>query len=270
MMESSLPTLDLALATWQPDGISRVAAMNLPQIHGVRYVVSWQAHGDAPIPEELAHRTDVVICRTDAVGISANRNNALDHCTADVVLNSDDDLVYTAEGLQAVRRVFADNPNVDLATFRYSGNDAKTYPTEECSLAKMPKNYWVATFEVAVRRDSAAGVIRFRTEFGPGAEFTASGEDEIYLLTARRRGVNCRYFPITIVTHPGLTTGLRPITNPKVLQGMGAVIRLTYGRTALPRIALKAWRMWRSGQCRPTAALCGLLRGWHYAGLISE
>jgi glycosyltransferase involved in cell wall biosynthesis len=266
---STLPTLDLAMATWKPDGISRVAAMNLPQVDGVRYVVSWQASADAPIPAELAARADVSIHRTDAVGVAANRNNALEHCTADVVLHSDDDLVYSAEGLQAVRRAFAEHKDVDLAVFQYDGDDGKNYPAEECDLAVLPKNFWVATFQLAVRRDSAAGVLRFNTAFGPGAEFTASGEDEVYLLTARRRGISCRFFPITITTHCGITTGQRAITNAKVLHGMGAVIRLSYPRTALLRILLKAWRMWRSGQCAPAFALRGLLRGWHFAAAFA-
>jgi glycosyltransferase involved in cell wall biosynthesis len=236
----------------------------------VRYVVSWQASGGAPIPAELVARTDVSVHRTDAVGVSANRNNALEHCTADVVLNSDDDLIYTAEGLQAVRCAFADHPEVDFAVFQYDGADAdaKTYPTGECDLAELPKNFWVATFQLAVRRNSAAGTIRFNTAFGPGSEFTASAEDEVYLLTARRRGVNCRFFPITITTHSGLSTGLRRVTDIKVLHGVGAYIRLSYPRTALLRIVLKAWRMWRSGQCNPLFALRGLLRGWHFAASL--
>ncbi len=265
----TLPTLDLALATWQPDGILRVAAMNLPRLDGVRYVVSWQASGDAPIPTELDTRTDVSIHRTDAVGVSANRNNALDHCTADVVLNSDDDLIYTADGLQAVRRAFAEHPEVDFAVFQYDGADAKTYPSKECDLAVMPKNFWVATFQLAVRRNSAAGDIRFNTAFGPGSEFTASGEDEVYLLTARRRGVNCRFFPITITTHPGLSTGMRRVTDIKVLHGIGAFIRLNYPRTSLLRIMLKAWRLWRSGFCKPAFALRGMLSGWHFAARLN-
>ena len=33
-------TLDLALVTWQPEGIARVAAQQLPCVDGVRYIVS--------------------------------------------------------------------------------------------------------------------------------------------------------------------------------------------------------------------------------------
>jgi hypothetical protein len=266
-------TLDVAIATWKADGITRVVAMNLPQVEGVRYVVSWQGCEGLSVPEELLQRSDVSVCRTTERGLSANRNNALEHCTSDIVLISDDDLIYTAEQLQAVQRAFEEHPEVELATFRYVGDDAsapagKTYPATETDLTVMPKNYWIATFEIAVRRQSLAGKVRFNTEFGPGAPFIASGEDEVFLLTARRRGCCCRFFPITITTHVGLTTGLRKITDVKVLHGMGAQIRLEYGVSAIPRIVLKAWRMSRNGQCRFLKGLCGLLRGWHFAAHI--
>jgi hypothetical protein len=54
----------------------------------------------------------------------------------------------------------------------------------------------------------------------------------------------------------------------KVLHGMGALIRLEYGVSAIPRIVLKAWRMNHSGQCRFLKGLWGLLRGWHFAAHI--
>lgn len=50
--------LDVAISTYQPQGLQRVADMNLPQVEGVRYVVSWQQHGGARIPEQLL-RNDV-------------------------------------------------------------------------------------------------------------------------------------------------------------------------------------------------------------------
>ena len=85
-------TLDIAIVTHRPEGIARVAAMNLPVIDGVRYVVSWQSHEEAPVPESLV-RDDVEIHRFDGRGISLNRNHAYDHCRADIVLNADDDLI---------------------------------------------------------------------------------------------------------------------------------------------------------------------------------
>ncbi len=53
--------LDIAICTYGADGPSRVAMMLLPPEEGVRYVVSWQEHGDAVLPEILKDRKDVAV-----------------------------------------------------------------------------------------------------------------------------------------------------------------------------------------------------------------
>ena len=55
--------LDIAICTYGADGPSRVAMMLLPPEEGVRYVVSWQEHGDAVLPEILKDRKDVAVFR---------------------------------------------------------------------------------------------------------------------------------------------------------------------------------------------------------------
>jgi hypothetical protein len=260
-------TLNIAIATWKPDGIKRVAAMDLPRLDNVSYVVSWQLSDGAPIPPEL-DREDVKIFRTDLVGVANNRNNAIEHCDADIILHADDDLMYRAQGLRAVIRSFELNPEVEVATFKYKGGSHKNYPIRECDLSKTPKGMYFSMIEVATRRDSRAGELRFNTKFGPGAEFTASAEDEVFMLTAQRRGLNCRFFPITICTHVGHSTGTRSVTDERVLHGMGAFIRLSHPRTSRLRVFLKAYRMARSGQAPFFFALRGLDRGRSYAQSI--
>lgn len=261
-------TLDVAIITWQPQGIQRIAAMNLPQVPDVRYVVSWQKHGDAPIPAEIAQRQDIIICRTDADSVSANRNNALDNCTADIVLNGDDDLIYTREGLLAVIETFTNDSEVEFACFKFTfggRSDTKPYPDKVCDLRRMPKGLWFGTIEMAVRRQSRAGALRFDLHFGPGAEYLGGGEDEYYLLTARHKGYVCRFYPITIGDHPGKTHAGQRITNAKIVRGFGAVIAKEYRVTALPRILLKALRLNRAGQYPFTEGLIQLLKGWAYS-----
>ncbi len=264
-------TLDVALITWQPQGIDRIAAMHLPVVNGVRYIVSWQKHGNAPIPDTFAEREDICIFRTDASSVSANRNNALDHCTADIVLNGDDDLIYTREGLLAVIEAFENNTEVEFACFkfRFEGKDnVKPYPDHACDLRLMPKGLWFGTIEMAVRRQSRAGALRFDLRFGPGAEYLGGGEDEFYLLTARHNGYVCRFFPITIGEHPGRTHAAQRITNHKIIRAFGAIIAKEYGISAIPRLALKAIRLTRAGQYPLIPALFRLSQGAIYAKKI--
>jgi hypothetical protein len=239
--------------------------MNLPRVDGVRYIVSWQKHGNAPIPAEISERTDIEVWRTDATTISENRNNALNHCSADIVLNSDDDLIYTADGLRAVIDTFEHDKDVQLACFKFDyGYNYKSYPTEICSLKRMPKYMWVNTFEMAVRRNSPAGDLRFDVRFGPGSKYLGTGEDEYYLLQARRRGYVCKFYPITIGAHPNLTHAAQRITDRKIMCGMGAVIAATYRVTALPRLVLKAWRMKKAEQIDFLPGLVSLFKGYFY------
>ena len=115
-------TLDLIIATHSAAGIERVAAMVLPPVEGVRYVVSWQNSGDTALPDALK-RDDIEVHRTDTVGLSSNRNNALDYSTGDIRLIVDDDLVFTAGQLRSVISTFESHPELDVALFRYDGSD---------------------------------------------------------------------------------------------------------------------------------------------------
>jgi hypothetical protein len=258
-------TLDLALITWQPQGLQRVAAMNLPRVDGVRYIVSWQKHDNAPVPPAVSERPDIEVWRTDTTTISENRNNALSHCSADIVLNADDDVIYTAQGLRAVISTFARDKEVQFACFKFDfGDRTKPYPDHVCDLARMPKGLWFGTIEMAVRRNSPAGELRFDLRFGPGSKYLGTGEDEYYLLQARRRGYVCRFYPITIGAHPSATHASQRITDKKIVRGMGAVIAATYRVTALPRLVLKAWRMKKAGQYDFLPGLVSLFKGYLY------
>ena len=260
-MNAELPTLDLAVATHRPEGIRRVASMVLPPIPGVRYVVSWQSHGDFPLPEELRERPDVEIHRFSGSGLSNNRNNAIDHCTADLILFADDDVIYSPEGITQLRRAFADNPEVDFITLRSQHGDLSRFPNQSVRLkSRLPKGYSVASFEIAFRR-IRCGALHCCPELGLGAPRLHGGEDEIFLLSAIKRGFDCRYFPITIGAHPHESTGTKAKMTDGNILAAGCVIALTYPWSAALRLPLKAWRLARSGRAPFFSALLRLGQG---------
>lgn len=240
-------SLDLAVATHRPEGILRVARMVLPPADGVRYVVSWQDHRGADIPDELK-RPDVEIHRLDTVGQSLNRNNAISHCTADIILHSDDDLTYTRNAFDDIRRTFEENPGVDVATFKSIHGDLSKFPSEETELNKrLPKGYYASCIEIAFRR-ATAGDCRCCRELGLASERFHGGEDEMFLLSAIKRGLRCRFFPIVICEHRHESTGTKGYVTPQNLMAMGVVIGLSYPLTAVLRLPLKAWRLSRRGR----------------------
>lgn len=240
-------TLDLALITYGIDGINRVVAQNLPSVDGVHYVVSWQRSGDMPIPDSLL-RDDITIARTDSRGAAVNRNNAIDHCTADIILFADDDIIYTAEQLRQVIGTFENNPALDLACFMATHPSGPQYPASECPLGDpLPKGYWVSAYQIAYRRERL-GDLRCHPDFGAGAQRFVGADDELFLLAAIRRGFNCRFIPVNICIHPDLSTGTTATLSPGNLRAAGCYITLAYHRSFAPRLFLKAWRISRKHQ----------------------
>ena len=166
-------SLEVMISTLGSDGIKRVAAMTLPQMAGVSYLVSWQTVGeDSLLPEQLEARSDVRVIRTASKGLSRNRNHALDHASADVLLIADDDLDYIPQGLEAVRTAFEADPDLDIGLFRYSngcGGYEKVYPQSPVRIAgHLPKDYYTTSMEIAIRREGRSGSLRFHEEFGLG------------------------------------------------------------------------------------------------------
>ncbi len=260
-MNAELPTLDFAVATHRPEGLRRVVSMILPPMDGVRYVVSWQSHANASVPDELLARPDVIIHRYDGTGLSNNRNNAIDHCSADVVLFADDDVIYQTEGITRLRRIFAENPEVDFATFRSNHGSLSRFPTQSVRLTRrLPKGYSVASLEIAFRRSSCP-YPHCCPEMGLGAPKLHGGEDELFLLSAIRRGYNCRFFPVTLGSHPHESTGNKAHMTSGNLLAFGCVTALLYPWSAILRIPLKAWRLARARQASLPVALLRLTQG---------
>ena len=221
--------LEVQISTFGPNGLKRVGEMALPRVAGVRYLVSLQNPDNLSltVPSSL-DRPDVEIFEHADRGLSVNRNAAIEHSDADVILIADDDLEYTAEGLSYVKRVFDENPSLDFATFCYDGDDRKVYPEYEFDIkAKLPSGYYLTSFELAIRRRSLGG-LRFSPHMGVGAPLFGSGEENVFMYKLTLKGLKGRFFPKVSTIHAGLTTGSRGAT-ARSLQGQGAWLWIRYG-----------------------------------------
>lgn len=260
---SSNGKLDVLISTYGVEGLQRVTKMNLPQVEGVRYVVSLQNPENKLIEiPELLTRPDVLISIINSKGLSKNRNNAISLSEADVCLIADDDLQYTEQQLLAVLETFRSQPNVDVAMFKYDG-DNKLYPDKVVNLSEgMPKNYYPSSVEIAFRRSSLlAKGIKFNENFGINARYGCC-EDPLFLHDCIDAGLNCVFFPITITTHNGVSTGNRPVMRPDLPEAHGAYIRRVYGFSGILRVPLFAWRNHRAGRLRFWWGLRYLLKGF--------
>ncbi len=216
----------------------------LPEIEGVGWLISCQ-DPDNQLQgidiRPLMERNDIDLRIYRDRGISNNRNHSLDAASAPYLLLADDDLIFLPEGLKALIKAFDSNPQVDIIALKAKVNTNRVSPPCETDL---PKLCDVISFEIALRRNSILhAALRFSTLAGIGAPYLGSGEEDLFLLQARRRGLKIRYFPITHVEHPELTTCDHSATSPAVLRAKGAVITALRGPlTALSRFPIEAYR----------------------------
>lgn len=240
-------TLEILICTLD-DGINKIPAMLLEPREDISYLVSWQ-HSDGKenitLPEDL-NRFDVKVFTLNGRGLSRNRNNCLRHASADICVIADDDCRYTHERLQSVINSFENNPNVDIATFQFEGEGStKFFPKESFNLSSFPKGYFVASIEIALRRESVQGEVWFNENFGLGAKVFHCGEEHVFIQDAISKGLTCQFFPITIVKEEDSTICIARDKEPGTLMAHGAILQLYHPKTKFMRIIIKAYRLWR-------------------------
>lgn len=239
-------TLEILICTLD-EGINNVPSMLLEPYNGIGYLVSWQ-HSyskEIALPEEL-RRDDVKICNLAGRGLSRNRNNCIEHATADVCLIADDDCRYTQEQLQMVIDTYTQNPSIDIATFKYSGDgDNKYYPEQTSNLKEFPKGYYVSSIEVSFKRDSVQGKVWFNENFGLGTEPFHCGEENLFIQDALAMGLRCQFFPVTIVHDRQPLEFLNRSIDTGTLMAHGADLQIFHSGTKHLRALLKAWRLRR-------------------------
>jgi len=258
-------TLQLLIATLD-EGINSVPAMLLEQREGIGYLVSWQHSGDKEIDvPEVLKREDVEICNLVGRGLSRNRNNCIENATADVCLIADDDCVYTHEQLRDVIETFEHNPDVDIATFKYSGDGgSKCYPEQITDLSCFPKGYYVSSIEVAFRRESVQGKLWFNENFGLGTEPFHCGEENLFIQDALALGMKSRFFPVTIVHDKQPFEFLNRSMDTGTLMAHGADLQIFHSGTKHLRALLKAWRLSRDEKVPFFYGLRSIFKGISY------
>ena len=252
--------LDVVIATYSPEGIKRVAEMPLPVVKDVGYIVSWQESRDASIPVNLL-RSDVRIYRMEGKGLSRNRNNAISHSGADLIYIADDDIEILPDALTTIIKRFEEFPDTQVAAFKMKETGRKVYPEGITDLGfYLPKGFHIVSYQLAFRRDLFPS-LKFSEKYGINSGVFEVGEDEIFHLTARKLGLKCRFFPDVIASHPHDASGGKRITDPRAIQGFGAVITKSFPKTFLLRLPLKAWRLRKSGQSNFLFSLWHLFAG---------
>ncbi len=132
-------------------------------------------------------------------GVGLSRNTCLNHATDDIVLFSDDDIVYDPEYTKKVEDAFAANPKADIILFNVRVcEERKTYWNEDVHRVTKLNCGRYPAYSIAAKRESVekAGV-KFSLLFGGGARYS-NGEDSLFLTDCIRKGLRIYTTPVVL------------------------------------------------------------------------
>lgn len=140
--------------------------------------------------EQKKHRIRMISTGTRGVGV--NRNLAIQHSTAEILLFADDDIAYYDGALEEVKEAFRQLPDADVIFFCIDMTkngvvfDKRRHQTRRVYLFNSLR---YGACRMAVRRDA---ILQKRISFSPffgGGCLYSSGEDTIFIRDCLRAGL---------------------------------------------------------------------------------
>lgn len=262
-------TLDILICSLNK-GVVRIQDVLLPPQPNVHYIVSYQYTDERYldlIPQALGARPDVSVYTYKGQGLSANRNLALDKATADIIMYADDDAHILPETPSLVMRRFEENPQYDVLFFKastYTDEPLKNYPDKDFDVLAMPALYTISALEMACKRQSVQGFIRFDERFGLGTKFLTCGEEEVWLEDALRAGLKLHYFPDKIIETSTMLKKSLIYIDAGVQRSRGAIAYYKHGNQAWWTSFCFALQSAKNGYCHFLPLMRHLAEGIRY------
>lgn len=174
-------------------------------------------------------------------GLSKSRNLALQRASKDLVVLTDDDVIFQSGFEDFVLNAFNSNPNHDGFRFQYENENrilSKKYPKKFLSKLSDFEILNASSVELVFKKDSikSKGLL-FDENFGLGSKFYM-GEEAIFVSDAIKKGLNIGFVPKTILIHSDLSTGEKT-SSSKLYFIQSAVFYRIFGKLYLNWVALK-------------------------------
>ncbi len=147
---------------------------------------------------------------TAEIGLSKSRNMALKYSKGDILVFSDDDVIYKANAVLDIRASFEEY-DADIITFRIQTPDGKPYKNYREDIFKYtPFNILrISSIEIALRKNSFTDdEAHFDELFGLGSRFPTS-EENIFIADCLKMKKRIMAIPKTIVIHPSFSSAMK-------------------------------------------------------------
>lgn len=183
---------------------------------------------------EYEHKGHKIKCYSfNEKGVGLSRNNSLLRASKEIILFSDDDIVYDDGLEEKILKQFDEHPEADMLLFNMRvGQERATYYTENFHRVHIWNAGRYPTYSFAIRRDKIhASAITFSLLFGGGAKYS-NGEDSLFLKDCIEYGLKVYAVPIEIGEEvPRQSTWFNGYTE-KFFIDRGVLYHFLYGKLA--------------------------------------
>lgn len=151
--------------------------------------------------EEIKHKDkDVLFMTLPERGVGLSRNTALMRASADIILFSDQNVIYDNDYEKVITDAFKRLPNADMLIFNVPIDDPerKTYNITKASRVRRHSSLRYGAVRIAVKLNAVKQTnLSFSLLFGGGAKYS-SGEDNMFIYNAIQRGLKVYAVPARI------------------------------------------------------------------------
>lgn len=163
-------------------------------------------------PDNLLHSDfgNVEVINSFEKGLSNSRNLALKNASKELVILTDDDVVFQPGFEDCLLKAFNSNPTHDGFRFQFlngKGNLAKKYPKQfEDALSDLEILNSSSVELVFKRKSIVDSKVQFDINFGIGAQFPM-GEEAVFVADVIKKGLKIGFIPEILVAHSHPSTG---------------------------------------------------------------
>jgi len=205
----------------------------LMQIDSDAIIVSQGRTADFQKIEYKGHSLEYYAMEKKGVGL--NRNTALMHASADIILFADEDIVYHEGYEKTVLQWFEKHPEADMLLFNVKAMPGReTYHNEDFGKVNWLNYGRYPTYSFAVKREAVINHnITFSLLFGGGAKYS-NGEDSLFLRDCLKAGLAVYRVPEEIGYERERESTWFKGYNEKFFFDRGVLYKHLYGAMAKP------------------------------------
>lgn len=197
----------------------------------------------------VSNYENVKVINSQEIGLSKSRNLSLDNATKELLVITDDDVIFKPDFESNITTAFNHFENPAMVRFCSEKTEnvlMQKYPKEQKQKLNWLDILNTISFEIVVNRTQLKNkLMKFDERFGLGSIFGA-GEEQVFLSAIKKAGLKLCFEPEVLVVHLQPTTTHKISTEQKYYI-QGAVLTAIFPNFYRFWFSLKVFFDWKQG-----------------------